>query len=58
MSTATLENPVHSRKPLSVRRRFYSLVAITLIWAISLLVLLLGLPLIIFQAIGRAFRKH
>ena len=51
MSTAALDNHQRVREPQSLRRRLYSFFAIAIIWIISLIVLVLGLPLIIYQRI-------
>ena len=53
MRSVRLENTFDERSKITPRRDVRSVIAFVAIWSISLLVLLFGLPIIIYQAIMR-----
>jgi hypothetical protein len=53
MRSVRLENTFDERNKITPRRDMRSVIAFVAIWSISLLVLLFGLPVIIYQAITR-----
>jgi hypothetical protein len=53
MRSVRLENTFDKRIKITPRRDMRSVIAFVAIWSISLLVLLFGLPVIIYQAITR-----
>jgi len=57
MSEAGLQTSQWTTGTPSARHRFYSVLFILIIWTASLLFLLLGLPVLIFQSISSLFAK-
>jgi hypothetical protein len=53
MNSFSLESSFVRRQPVSAQHKLRTVIAFVAIWTISLLVLLFGLPLIIYQALTR-----
>jgi len=53
MDSARLETSFEHRRPITGRQKLRTAIAFVAIWSISLLVLLFGLPIIIYQTIAR-----